>query len=76
MCLEAQDQGRPIDESGYMPNDIVVDVAGRDSSEFLPEVRGSSNLDALEAPVSTGTTFFGHPSLASPSCLLRLHLSS
>ena len=76
MCLEAQDQGRPIDESGYISNDIVVDVTGRDLSEFLPEVRGSSNLDALEAPASTGTTFFGHPPLASPSCLLRLHLSS
>ena len=76
MCLEAQDQGRPIDGSGYIPNHIVVDVAGRDLSEFLPEVMGSSNLDALEAPVSTGTTAFGHPSVASPSCLLRFHLSS
>ena len=76
MCLEAQDQGRPIDESGYMPKDIVVDVAGRDSSQFLPEVRGSSNFDALEALASTGTTFFGHPPLASPSRLLRMHLSS
>jgi hypothetical protein len=76
VCLEAQDQGRPIDGSGSVQNHIVVDVAERDLSDFLREVRGSSNLDALEAPVSTGTTASGRPSLASLSGLFRFHLSS
>ena len=76
VCLEARHQGRPIDGGGSHQNHILRHGCCWARSDFLREVGGSSNLDAPEAPVSTGTTASGRPSLASLSCLSRFHLSS